>query len=431
MPSLGLIGGLIGNAVSNAVNNALNKRPSSSSGSSSRPSSGGSSGSSPGLPTLSYGNKPTTGTVTTESDYNNWVNNGRPGGNSGSTGSSSTGSSFGSSSNQTSSIPDWLKVSEWGSSTTDQALKDKYGINDTYNPDVDYSMLLSSPGFLNGASSSDIMNAINFRNYKSLTEPGMSQYYNDQVVANALQYYNNAKRIEDEAQAQIDAQEERKAQLQAYYDAMASQIAQQYDSIIPTVNQSYDQNARQAYINNRLAQRDLPEQLAAAGLGGQGAAESSIVSQNNAYTSALMQNELSRQNALQEIANNRANALAGNATSAAQSMVDLATQLADERAQILYNQEQQRQNLINNYLNYGNMTGNLGLVPTLSAQEFANNTAYNNAMLEMNQQSQDRDYWLQKWQGMGTRGATAEIAAALGIPVGTVYGKGTYSPDYI
>lgn len=327
----------------------------------------------------------------------------------------------------------WYAPSEYT-----QNLRGQYGITDSYSNAVDYGDLLNSPSFLTNASSEDIMNAINMRQYKSLTEPGMQQYYNDQIIAQAMQAYNNVKAIEDEAQAQIDAQAEREAQLQAYYDAMAAQIAQQYDAILPTVNQNYDDLARQAYISNRMAQRDLPGQLSAAGLGGQGAAESSIVAQNNAYTAALMQNELARQNALQEIANNRASALAGNATSAAQSMVELGTQLANERAQILAQQEQQRQNLIGNLMNYGNMFGSFGGNPTLSAQEMAYNQAYNNAMLEMNQQAQqsdqqaqNRNYWLQLWQGMGTRGATAEIAAALGIPVGAVYGKGTYSPDYI
>ena len=296
----------------------------------------------------------------------------------------------------------WYAPSEYT-----QNLRDQYGITDSYSNAVDYSILLNSPSFLTNASSSDIMDAINMRQYKSLTEPGKQQYYNDQVIADAMQYYNNVKAIEDEAQAQIDAQAEREAQLQAYYEAMAAQIAQQYDAILPTVNQNYDDLARQAYISNRMAQRDLPGQLSAAGLGGQGAAESSIVAQNNAYTAALMQNELARQNALQEIANNRASALAGNATSAAQSMVELGTQLANERAQILAQQEQQRQNLIGNLMNYGSLTGKFGVNSTLSAQEMAYNQAYNDAMLEQsqqqlnqNQQQLDNAYILDRYNAL-------------------------------
>ena len=46
------------------------------------------------------------------------------------------------------------------------------------------------------------------------------------------------------------------------------------------------------------------------------------------------------------------------------------------------------------------------------------------------QENAMRNYYLQLWEAMGTRGADSRIAAMLGIPVGTVYGAGTYDPKY-
>ena len=249
------------------------------------------------------------------------------------------------------------------------------------------------------------------------------------------------KQVEEQYQAELDRQEEIKQQQQAYYDRMADQINQQYSAMLPSLNQSYDDAARQAYINYRTAQRDLPSQLAAAGISGQGAAESSLVAQNAAYNSAYNQNELARANAIQSVENNRASALAGNSTQAAQSMADLANSLYQQRQSILAQQEAAKQNVIGNYLNYGNATGNFGVNSTLDAQQTLANIAYNKRAQDMQQSQYDqsfkndqqnamRDYYLKLWEGMGNRGATAQIAAVLGIPTGAVYGQGTYNSNY-
>ncbi len=251
---------------------------------------------------------------------------------------------------------------------------------------TDWSTVISQQ-IASGATWQDVQNSLNNRNEKILLSGGtLDQYYNDATAQNAQTYINNMKQIEEQYQAELDRQDEIKQQQQAYYDQMADQINQQYSAMLPSLNQSYDEAARQAYINYRTAQRDLPSQLAAAGISGQGAAESSLVAQNNAYNSAYNQNELARQNAIQSVESNRASALAGNSTQAAQSMAELANSLYQQRQSILAQQEAAKQNVVSNLLNYGTATGDFGVNSSLDAQELAANTAYNNRVLDMQQQ---------------------------------------------
>lgn len=263
-----------------------------------------------------------------------------------------------------------------------QQAKDKYN-------NVDYSTVLADQ-MANGATWQDVQQSLNDRETKIALNGGkLDQFSNDATAKNAQTYINNMKAIEQQYQAELDRQEQIKQQQQAYYDQMANQINQQYSAMLPSLNQSYDEAARQAYINYRTAQRDLPSQLAAAGISGQGASESALVAQNNAYNSAYNQNELARANAIQSVENNRASALAGNSTQAAQSMADLANSLYQQRQSILAQQEAAKQNVISNLFNYGNATGNFGVNSTLDAQQTLANIAYNKRAQDMQQSQYD------------------------------------------
>nr|DAO42082.1 MAG TPA: hypothetical protein [Caudoviricetes sp.] len=263
-----------------------------------------------------------------------------------------------------------------------QQAKDKYN-------NVDYSTVLADQ-MANGATWQDVQQSLNDRETKIALNGGkLDQFSNDATAKNAQTYINNMKAIEQQYQAELDRQEQIKQQQQAYYDQMANQINQQYSAMLPSLNQGYDEAARQAYINYRTAQRDLPSQLAAAGISGQGASESALVAQNNAYNSAYNQNELARANAIQSVENNRASALAGNSTQAAQSMADLANSLYQQRQSILAQQEAAKQNVISNLFNYGNATGNFGVNSTLDAQQTLANIAYNKRAQDMQQSQYD------------------------------------------
>ena len=356
------------------------------------------------------------GTTTITKGGQTWTY-GSSGGGSSSGGSSSGGSSYGGSSGGSSygnssggSSDDWLKQAQANSNawhTADAATRKKLQEENqrlytahgyTYNGktgtwsaplsaeqqqrknslnNTDWSTVIGGQ-IASGGRWQDVEDSLNNRNEKILLNGGkLDQYSNDATAQNAKNYINQMKQVEEQYQAELDRQEQIKQQQQAYYDRMADQINQQYSAMLPGLNQSYDEAARQAYINYRTAQRDLPSQLAAAGISGQGAAESSLVAQNAAYNSAYNQNELARANAIQSVENNRASALAGNSTQAAQSMADLANSLYQQRQSILAQQEAAKQNVISNLYNYGNATGNFGVNSTLEAQQTLANIAYN------------------------------------------------------
>lgn len=367
------IGAVIGSSIANAIQNAI-KKPSSNSHSSS------SSSSSSGKPVLSptFGGTQI-GTVMDQDQVNNAQN--AYNNNYGSSSSSSSGSSSGS-----------VSGSSSGSS-------------------VDYGDTFWQSALQGGASSDYLQQIADARLNKAQNSSGLYQYANDQNQW-AMQAYIDQLRQQENMQSELEsyydemekqqaaAYEQALARQQAAYQQAAENAAAQYKQLLPSVNQSYDDSARQAYIQYRLAQRDLPEQLAAAGISGQGAAESSLVAQNNAYNAAYTENELSRQNAIQNINNQAANAYANASTQGAMAASDILSQAAAAQQNLLsqqlsnrYNiaalQQQMQQNAINGLYNYAGLTGSLGGVPTLSGQQFIQDTAYNNAVLNQSQQQID------------------------------------------
>lgn len=454
MPSLGLIGGLIGSAVSNAVSNALNKRPSSSSGSSSssssRPTTSGSTGSSFGSTTTPTNTTPdwlkqaqansAAWNATTDQAERDRLHaeNEKLYTSHGYTYDNNTGRwSAPSSSSGSSSMPGGIlgNIASGIMGSAAGAIGNTLGNLNSGNsssgiPNADYSNVDLGNTFwqsaLQGGADIDYLQSIaDARLEKAQNNSELGKFYNDQNQLAMQAYINQLRQQQEYADAYNQYYEDSLAQQQEAWNAAAEQAAMQYQHMIPTINQSYDQSARQAYINNRLAQRDLPEQLAAAGIAGQGAAESSIVAQNNAYTAALMQNELARQNALDTVNNNIANAYANASAQGAQSAADIMLQQANAQQNILAMQEQMRQNALQGLYNYAGLTGNIGGMPTLSAQELANNIAYNNALLQMNQQGQQFDQqeaewnrWFNLFQAAG-RVTNQAMANALGLPIGT------------
>lgn len=311
---------------------------------------------------------------------------------------------------------------------------------------------------LNGADAEYLQSLANARLDKAGTTSGLGQYYNDQNQL-AMQGYVNNLMQQEQAVSQLEAAnqaamdqfnnqymllqqqndamlnsfnqyyDQAYAQQQAAYQAAADAARQQYLQMLPDINTSYDQSARQAYINNMMAQRDLPEQLSAAGVGGQGVSESAIIAQNNAYNAAYNQNELARQQAIQDINNAAANAYANAGVQGAQAAAELYLQQANAQQNILSQQQSNRYNYLamladmqnnainnqynyllaqnslrndalNNLYNYSGLTGTIGGVPTLAGQELAYNQAYNNQILAQNQQQLDNAYKMDQYNAL-------------------------------
>lgn len=293
-----------------------------------------------------------------------------------------------------------------------------------------------------GSTDIDYLQSIaDARQKKAQANANLNQYVDDQNQLAMQAYINQLKKTQEYADQYNQYYEDAISKQQDAYTQAAEQAAAQYRQLMPTMNQSYDDAARQAYINYRTAQRDLPSQLAAAGISGQGAAESSMVAQNTAYNSAYNQNEQARANALANLENQAANAYNSTANQGLQSVAELMAQQANAQQNILAQQEQMRQNAIGNLFNYNNAMGYSGGTPTLDAQSVLANIAYNKNAQQMQQSQYEqsaktdqenamRDFYLNLWAQLGTRGATPEVAAALGIPVGAVANQGKYNSNY-
>ena len=100
--------------------------------------------------------------------------------------------------------------------------------------------------------------------------------------------------IFDQYQDMADAQA---AARQAQLDALLNELSLQRGDI----NSAYDDLARQAYVNTRVAESNLPQQLAAQGITG-GAAESTLLGLATSYENNLYENERARQRQLADIA---------------------------------------------------------------------------------------------------------------------------------
>lgn len=123
--------------------------------------------------------------------------------------------------------------------------------------------------------------------------------YQLQVDAVKQQYDNSVKSMNDALAAQEGIQRQKTEQA-------VNTIRQQLDPI----NRNYDRSARQLYVNRRIAENRLPQQLAAVGLNG-GANESSMVRLNTNYGNDLAKIREARDTSINDlntqIANQQAN----------------------------------------------------------------------------------------------------------------------------
>lgn len=126
----------------------------------------------------------------------------------------------------------------------------------------------------------------------------------------------------------------------------------QINSQRDTVNQNALQEARQAYINKMLAQKDMKQTLSQSGLSTSGTSGTAYGSINNSYGENLNNITMNKNNALKDI-DNQVNAT--NLTYA-QKEQDLLADIASTRLQLSQNNsdryQQAYQQAVNNYMQY-------------------------------------------------------------------------------
>jgi hypothetical protein len=118
-------------------------------------------------------------------------------------------------------------------------------------------------------------------------------------------------------------------------NAIMDSIMQKYGLAKNNVNQAMDKSNKDAFVNMKIAERDLPQQMAASGITG-GLTESSLLGLRSNYGNTYADNERARINELNNLD-----------VSAAQNIADIANTVAGYEAQALNNATNAFVNMIN------------------------------------------------------------------------------------
>lgn len=153
---------------------------------------------------------------------------------------------------------------------------------------------------------------------------GYDSGYNDQIAG-----------IQDYISSMMAAyQQAYEAQLSAIREAQAAQERARREALgyaQSSVNQNSDEALRQAYIQSRKAQRDMPQQLAAQGISG-GLSESTAASLQNQYGENRNELEQARQQALAQLASEYASGAATDASTYNTQIANILGQQAQQNA---------------------------------------------------------------------------------------------------
>lgn len=177
---------------------------------------------------------------------------------------------------------------------------------------------------------------------------------------------------------QVNPYEQQMAQMEERYAALNDQISNANQMAVQqginrlnaqkgTINQGYDDAARQAYIMSRQSQQALPQQLASQGISG-GATETAQLGLMTGYQNNLNSINTGRQGALTEL---------GNSVVDLQNTGDLNT--AEQTLQNNQAALSAYQNMINNSAGYGQWQSEFNYGKdrdSISDTNYANETAY-------------------------------------------------------
>lgn len=163
------------------------------------------------------------------------------------------------------------------------------------------------------------------------------------VTSTAMDYYNNMlSKLESQHQSAVAAND---ATYAAQLEQAMANIQKQKDAL----NLSYDNAAKQLYIDRRKTEKTTPQALAAQGYNG-GLTESSLLGIQNGYEQNLLNNEQNRTTGLSDLSYEGINQQSQNAIAKAQAAADLEN---------------------NYYTNYANVMAQLA-----SQQNYENEQAY-------------------------------------------------------
>ncbi len=206
-------------------------------------------------------------------------------------------------------------------------------------------------------------------------------------IPNAYEGYGDALKSYQREQAEL-ARRQFEASIQQAQNSLSGQK--------DTVNQQYDELARQMYIDRRMNEKKLPQQMAAMGYNG-GTTESAALGLQTSYQDALRQGETARNSTLSSLDQAIINAKLSGDIALAQQLTELAQNTMGLYTQSLGN----IQNTYNQQAQLGMQAGQMGYQAgqdALAQQNYLKQLSYSQAMDEWNkeQTSYDRKLELAK-----------------------------------
>ena len=204
--------------------------------------------------------------------------------------------------------------------------------------------------------------------YQYVADGGYDKLYNDLVSGNVMsndQYAGQQAAAAQQAailEAQRKAEEALKAQINSSVAGMQANEGK--------INQGYEDLARQAFVQAKVGQNSLTENLAINGING-GATESAVLGIENQYQQSLAGIGQDKQNALNQLQTDIAQVKASGNAQLAQTMSDYYMKLADASIAADNENYNRLMNSLNMAMQQSQITGVFNGNPTMQAQQMA------------------------------------------------------------
>lgn len=231
--------------------------------------------------------------------------------------------------------------------------------------------------------------------YQYAADGGYDKLYNDLVGGNVMSndQYAGQQAAEAQQQAIMAAQAQAEAALKAQINSSVAGMQANEGKI----NQGYEDLARQAFVQAKVGQNNLTENLAVNGING-GATESAILGVENQYQQSLAGIGQDKQNALNQLQTDIAQVKASGNAQLAQTMSDYYMKLADASIAADNENYNRLMNSLNMAMQQSQITGVFNGNPTMQAQQMAYEQALKQQQMGMakddyvnDQQSRARD----------------------------------------
>lgn len=204
--------------------------------------------------------------------------------------------------------------------------------------------------------------------YQYAADGGYDKLYNDLVSGNVMSndQYAGQQAAEAQQQAIMAAQAQAEAALKAQINSSVAGMQANEGKI----NQGYEDLARQAFVQAKVGQNNLTENLAVNGING-GATESAILGVENQYQQSLAGIGQDKQNALNQLQTDIAQVKASGNAQLAQTMSDYYMKLADASIAADNENYNRLMNSLNMAMQESQITGQFNGNATMAAQQMA------------------------------------------------------------